>query len=528
MPTNKFRIIIWAVLLGSQLSLRAQQTPLDTSAVLANYAYFLKYHTAWKNTGNAAGLMKDSLLNFGKTAAGYQQIDGSYKLSQQAQKVQQLRFDTERYLYLGKTLFYGRFGYAQQWEKAVRMNDVMDPYRGTPYLLADSIGGDWKKQLYTLEVKASSPALFNQKIHVGLSAALDVGTGSRQNDPRPLSTNNQIKVMPALVWNVSKQHALGINASYQRYREDVSLETKNTNINHRLYKFLGLGQLELPTTFTTSTSRVYEGNNWGGNLQYQLKGRHLNWLTELGYRSGAEKILEGSSLPRKSGTWKQKAYTLNSTFLIEQPTLQHRIGVKLSRLEDTGVEFHEFYNTSTKTWQTLLEADFYLAQTDQAQLSYTIIKPTSKLEMSWLAELGINYLSLSKNYLIPASHQEISNAELWIKGLKNFSINKGSSLMAGIKAGYGKNLSQSLNYLPITADRTLAAKEVLYPDHGYLSTDYLTLSAQAQYNFKLKKAPGTQFFAQINYSNVHSLTVPLYGTAQGNRNFINLSLGAFY
>lgn len=508
-------------------SLRAQQTPLDTNTVLPHYALLLPYQAAWKNSNNAAGLFRDSLLLYGKIALSYQNTSGKYKLAQQAKNSQQVNFETERYLKLGKGLFYGRFSYTQQWEKEVRLTDVLDPYRGTPYLWADSIGGDWKKQLYALQLKASTPALLNGKLHLGLSADLNVATGARQNDPRPLSTNNQIKIYPAMVWNIAAHHSLGLNAIYERYREDISLETKNTDYNHRLYRFLGLGQLELPTTFTSSASRVYQGSQLGGNIQYQFKRNNIDWLSNLGYKSGDEQVAEGSSIPRKSGTWKQASYFISSQLNLKSEKYQHRLALDLKRVQDTGVEFHEIYNATTKTWQTILEADFYLANTDHAQLAYTFIKKRSAFDFSWLAEGGINYLALDKNYVLPLSIQQISNAEIWVRGLKNLPLGA-NSLHVGARFGYTKNLSQSLHFIPITADRTLAAREVLYPDYGYLGTDFFSANANIQYNFKLKNAKGTSFFAKADYTLQQNTNAPIYGDAKGQRHFLNISLGAFY
>ncbi len=522
-----YRLILILLFAVSYSSLRAQQVPLDTNSLLPSYATLLPYQAAWKSSGNAAGLFKDSLLIFGKTALNYHHINGNYKLAQQSKNNQQLNFETERYLKLGKSLFYGRFSYTQQWEKEVKLSDVLDPYRGTPYLLADSIGGDWKKQLYTLQLKASTPAMLNEKLHFGLSADLNVATGARQNDPRPLSTNNQIKVSPALVWNIASNHSLGLYAIYERYREDISLETKNTTINHRLYRFLGVGQIELPTTFTTSASRVYEGSQFGGNIQYQFKRYNIEWISNLGYKSGNEEVAEGSSIPRKSGTWKQASYFLASQVNLKNEKYQHRLALDLRRLQDTGVEFHEIYNSTTKTWQTILEADFYIANTDYAQLAYTFIKKKSAFSFSWLAEGGINYVAIDKNYLFPISIQQISNAEFWLRGLKNLTLGT-NSLHLGARLGYSKNLSQSLHFIPITADRTLAAREILFPDHGYLSTDYFSANANIQYNFKLKKAKGTNFFARADYMLQQNINTPIYGSANGKRHFLNISLGAFY
>ncbi|RZM23271.1 MAG: hypothetical protein EOO88_26700 [Pedobacter sp.] len=229
----------------------------------------------------------------------------------------------------------------------------------------------------------------------------------------------------------------------------------------------------------------------------------------------------------KLRTWKQASYFISSQLNLKSEKYQHRLALDLKRLQDTGVEFHEIYNATTKTWQTILEADFYIANTDYAQFAYTFIKKRAAFDFSWLAEGGVNYLAIDKNYVLPLSIQQISNAEFWVRGLKNLTLGA-NSLHIGARFGYSKNLSQSLHFIPITADRTLVAKQVLYPDHGYSSTDFFSANANIQYNFKLKNAKGTSFFAKADYTLQQNVNAPIYGDAKGQRHFLNISLGAFY
>jgi hypothetical protein len=526
---NNIAFLCCLILLAAKAQVKAQNKEADSLVITPAYISLLHYHTQWQQGSNAAGLWQDSLLMFGRTRLGYKQEDGAFKMAQEPKKTTQFNFGTERYQKIGKMLFYGRLSYTQQWDQTLNYSDVLNPYRGTPYILADSIGGEWQKQLYALEVKAVSPALARNKLVLGLGAALNVGTGARQNDPRPLSTNNEITLTPGLTWNVNKGSVLGINGLYSRYREEVSLEVKNSNFNHYLYKSLGLGQLELPTTFTAGASRVYNGNKLGGDLQYQWRKADISWLTSVGFRNYEEKVSDGTSVPRKSGTWKQKTYQFNSSLNIDGRNLLHRFSLGLQRLEDTGIEFHEFYDVTSKTWKTLLEAAFYFSERDQASFSYTLIKVQQQHSFSWLAEIGGNYLSLSRSYLLPMSKQEISRADIWLKAANNWSLAHSGNFQASIKVLYSKNLDASLMYIPITADRTLMAREVLYPDQAYSSADYLNTTLNVQYGFKLEKVRNVRFLLGGNLTNQHSTTTnPIYNNANGNRNYWGFSLGALY
>ncbi len=516
------------LLLLLSLGLKAQDVKVDTNRLLPTYAKLLPYTAIWIKSENAAGIAKDSLWHFGKASVGFQLTHGLYKMAQQPIRDQQVNFETERSMKLGKGLFYGRFHYTQQWEKDVQFSNVLNTYRGSPYLLADSIGGNWKKQSYDLELKAASASFFNEKLLLGFTGRLQVSSGARQNDPRPLSTNNQLHLLPAMIWSFNNKHSLGMNGLYERYREDVSLETKNTTINHYLYRFLGMGQLELPTTFTTSASRVYEGHRYGGSIQYQLKTDIAQWFNHLSYQSGIEKVAEGSSIPRKSGTWKQQNYSFTSQLSFTKNRFEHHLAANLNRFQDTGVEFHEIYNSGTKTWQTLLEAAFYLANTDRATFTYSLIDKNDSFDFSWMSETGVNYQSIEKNYLIPVSFQTISHVEIWTRGLKKISLGL-HSMHVGLKAGYLKNLSQDLHYVPITADRTLAAERVLYPDHGYLSSNALISQAEVHYYLGHRSLGNAQYFIKADYTNRHNTQKLLYENRNsGHRHYFKFSVGAFY
>jgi len=526
---NKTHNIFLLVLLLCNISVvNAQDVKTDSIEVSAADLTLLPYHTLWFNGNNAAGIRQDLIPAFGRTTLGFTQEKGEFKLAQKPMSSSGLNFTTERFQNIGKMLFYGKFSYTQQSDKGQKFSDVLNPYRGTPYILADSIGGDWKKQLYGLTLKAVGPTMLNKRLTIGLGATLNVGTGARQNDPRPLSTNNEITLSPSLTYKLDAHSLIGINGLYSRYREDISLEVKNSNINHYLYKFLGLGQYELPTTFTTGASRIYQGNKLGGDVQYQLVGNRIQWLSSFGYRKYTEEVSDGTSVPRKSGTWKQSAYTFNSNINIKGSTSFQRISLRINRDEDSGIEFHEFYNTTLKVWQTLLEAEFYSAETDHASLSYAWIKPGKSVAFNWLVETGIDYFATRKTYAVPAARQEISFFAPWIKGTKVWAFSDGSDLQTGIGLKYVQNLQSQLAYIPITGDRTFLARNVLYPDQAYLSADYLSASLHLQYDFKVKAAANTRFFASGNLTGQSAVTSNIYPNAQGSRTYFSFNLGVIY
>ncbi|MCD0489829.1 hypothetical protein LPB86_16415 [Pedobacter sp. MC2016-14] len=521
-------ILLLGILFASSCAF-AQEGQTDTLRNAAVKLDLLKLNNNWLRSTNAAGMQWSDIFAIGKTGLSYNNLEGQFKLVQQPESQQQIHFASERYQPIGNALFFGSFAYTKQNDKNVRLSDVLDPYRGTPYLLADSIGGNWRKQLYALKLKAASPKLWNDKLVLGMGLNLDVATGARQNDPRPLSTSNQISVTPGLTWKQGAHSVLGVNALYGRYREEISLEVKNTNISHYLYKFLGVGQYELPGIFSVGSSRVYNGDKYGADLQYELRTADVNWLTTVGYHTYEEEVADGSTAPRKAGTWKQKAYNISSRFNLNSARILHQVSFTGQLVEDTGVEFHEYYNTSTKSWQTILEAPFYSAESVQAELRYTLLQKSDVGVYKWLAEVAVQYQSYDKNYSVPAALDRADRVGFGIKASRNFLMPRSANLQASLALNYSLLLNDAISFIAVTGDRNMVAREVLYPDHAYLTADRITATANLQYNFHLNKVKNTQFFVGSVLNVLHAMNAEnVYQGASGSRRFLNLSLGAFY
>lgn len=269
----------------------------------------------WLHTQNAAGLQLSNVPTAGYTAFGALLENGDFKKSQQAADDRQFGFHSSRYQRLKKGVIYGSFNYIQQWSNQVNWSDVLDPYRGTPYIIADSIGGNWKKQRYDLELKAATAPLLGERMVLGAGIKYSVFTGARQNDPRPLNNAGELTLTPSLVYRLGKNQQLGINGVYGFYKEDISFELKNTNVTHSLYKLLGLGQVTSPPSIlATAASRYYKGKKYGAALQYNIGSENWQWLTEAAYTTYTEQVTDGSGIPLLSGTYKRKDYQLFSVF----------------------------------------------------------------------------------------------------------------------------------------------------------------------------------------------------------------------
>ncbi|RFS26575.1 hypothetical protein DVR12_01960 [Chitinophaga silvatica] len=482
----------------------------------------------WLQTENASGLKLSNVPVAGYTYLGANLENGDFKKSQQPEKDKQFMFHSSRYQPLKGGVIYGSFNYAQQYSDNVRWNDLLNPYRGTPYNMVDSIGGNWKKQLFDMEVKAATGLLAHEKLVLGAGLQYSVGTGARQNDPRPLNNSGDFNIKPSLIYLLGKKHQIGINGLYGFYNETVSFEVKNTTVTHSLYKLLGLGQYASPPTIlSTSANRNYNGKRYGGAFQYNLQVNRWQWLTEVAYTSYEENVTDGSGLPVAGGTYKRQEYGGTSTWLYTPGTFAHRVSVGYQMIDGSGIESHQ--KLIDGFWKTILEAKFYAASESNARLEYMLVKNKTASQYAWYAKAGVSWNDVENKYLVPYSRQHFSSIRYDVTGAYTWSFGKYSGLEAQVYGAYQSNIDGYLNYLLMTSGTNIIAQRMLYPDHDYYTANMLTAGAGVQYHFSWKEAAAARFFIKLNGITTQRTSAPLIPTGpDGGRNRFVFTIGAFY
>ena len=241
----------------------------------------------WLNSMNAAGLKVYSVRDHNNFDLHYRSEEGAFRKTMTPSGLSQYGMHTSGYKGLNFIDFQGSFRYNRNEEKKVEWMAMMDPNRSNPFLLADSIGGNWKKDYYTLQMKMGTDQGWDA-LRLGLSAKYQVAQGGRDNDPRPKSTIKDLSLSPGLVWDIVPSHHLGMAYHYHDYRQDVDIMNKYGVGGNVLYKIMGLALLEQPLV---KPSVEYRIDSWshGASLQYNARTNPVDLLTEWSYRLIHEK-----------------------------------------------------------------------------------------------------------------------------------------------------------------------------------------------------------------------------------------------
>ena len=476
----------------------------------------------WLSSTNPAGLSLNPNILPGKMSLGYHAETGDYKLVQQGDNINHYNFQTQRYSKIENTFFYGSFSYDKSFEKGVDYSDVNNPYRGTPYLLIDTIGNDiYDREFFSLKGVLSTP--LNHNIAWGLSTYLNVGLASQNRDPRPKNKVLELSISPGLLFSYSKQD-IGFNILYSYYNEDIGINIVEANKQIAFFQLHGLGTNIYHVA--RSFNRLYKQNSIGGETQVNYKTGNLNSLTGARLLYIKEIANDGRKAANASWSYIKNDSELEGTNLeiynttiINHNSSIHHIYSNLKINNMLGTEIIQRIETSGETgatnWVTYAKEEKYCSTLIDAEFFYNYLKMKEEFIRNYEFTFAVNYQGFEQTYYIPNRNETYKNLLLSFSFDKSFYLNKHIfSISTELK--YKKNISSNLNF----EDNTFIYNNILLPDYNFLTTDFYAPGFELSYEIPINKIFDKYFFMT---------RVDLYrGNNNQSRTIFNFNTGVIF
>lgn len=161
----------------------------------------------------------------------------------------------------------GEAGYKRGTRFDTQWSNTAESELFYPYLVGDSIGGNYKSETYWLgggyakRFKRSTLAgdfSYNGSVHW------------RNSDPRPKNTNAELTLKLGYLYE-SSFGIFGLNAGYTNYKQQLHITIEEDYRKDKFYLMLGMGLYDRRySTLESSYSRYYRGNAWQiGTSYYQ-------------------------------------------------------------------------------------------------------------------------------------------------------------------------------------------------------------------------------------------------------------------
>ncbi|GCB37041.1 DUF6850 family outer membrane beta-barrel protein [Bacteroides faecalis] len=493
MKKIKYNLLIGLLLLESSIGLSAQ-TEDNNGGSVAQLDLYQQEAFAF-DRADASDLALGQWKSYSNIYVGINYKDGTFHRPQQSSSATDYLFSAEGALKMGEYRIAGGFSLEQSYNKNVRFNSIIDPYRGTPYILADSTGGNWQKQSYALWAKGASP-FFHNLISVGLDLQLNVDRGSKKIDPRPQSNVNSISVAPSVTLK-QNDFSLGAYIRYRRFRENSNLILYNTNEPQKIYMLKGIGQYVYDIFSNNERERQYQGDGLGYGLTFGVNKEHISMDVYADYANYTEDAMDiESNKPRKRGCLYETHYTGGTHINIYSERAKHLIAASYFWQERSGREIIQIFNSSptVNAWQTDSEAPRRSVNKQTAvKGSYSLFlfgtnRQKEKDDYLWKFDLEARYETYSDTYKVMDSYLKYAACHIEAGTARNIALKGNNSLLIHVNGGYHSPSDKSFNYTERETTDPTIAQGLIYPDRDILWSSYYTVGGDVTFSHQLAKS----------------------------------------
>jgi hypothetical protein len=513
-----FLLTVFSTTLSAQTEKKDSLIQENQSPFKMQYFKESEYHLS---TNNASGLSYGTMKSYSDVNLTYNFLKGDFRRAQQANLSNNYLFSAEGAITMNKYYLIGGFNFKESFEKDLHYTSILDSYRGTPYIIADSTGGNWKKQTYDMWVKIASPVYFSL-ISFGLDGKLAVGRGAKNIDPRPQANSNSIQVAPSFTLN-KRNHSLGADFTYRRFRENSNIILYDTGNPQKIYLLKGMGQYTYDVFSTNERERKYSGDGFGGGAQYGYQSEQIKIFLDGTYENYVEDVNDiENNKPRQRGRLYETnwAGNLHVDIYNKRKTIKQTLLAGYNDTKRSGREIIQVFNSSSEVnaWVTDSEAPCRSVTSQKEWNAGYNLYLLDKTETSykWRFSLNGNLNDYSDEYAVMNSFLKFKSSTVSVNALRNFNIKESHLLQVGLGGSYRSTWNKKFEYTPReTADKTIE-NGLVNNDASILTQNYYQLQANVLYGCNLSNK--TCLYVKGSYTYLETEN-------KLNRNIVSASVG---
>lgn len=375
---------------------------------------------------------------------------------------------------MSKSIVSGFASYQTGVKRNTEWTDVADTELFYPYLVADSIGGDYYSENYNV---GSSYTHKIGKIQIGGGLNYRGAVHYRKVDPRPINNVSEIELVIGALCSL-KSYFLGINFSYVNYKQAMSSSSLKDDRKDRYFSMRGFGLYDYQLTEVSGNySRYFLMDEWSGGLQLAHK-ENKNWLVHLNLTRQKAATLEGSV--RMPGIVNRLNPNMEVSYLKEFGEKKLLVSLNAQMVKSKGIE-NQYDTIIVHQNPTIVSYQRNYSAVKHLLLSYDIASSilyehcVNNKNSAWISPI-INYSPYEEKYVYP-EYRIYSDAV-------DFTL----------KAGYRMFFRKSWASVTLSGGRKFPLqKELLMPSeeqvtqkmpirqYGFLTAGYKHASAEINY-----------------------------------------------
>lgn len=387
----------------------------------------------------------------------------------------------------GKGIYSGALSWQKGEDRNVGWTNVRDVKKLYPYLVADSLGGDYHNERYRLE---GSWAVYAGKGIYGLRARYLGEVAYRLRDPRPRNTTSELTLNPGAMWQTDRGYA-GMFFKYAFYRQHLATQIAEPNRKDRFYILTGMGLYDhYYSSVKNDFSRYYRSHEYQAGVQLGQGKQGFSGRVSYSFR---KMEVEESDFRKpfmlKTGglelflSWRKSLK--NSTLLLTG-------GGQTERRKGTERTFEQVRpdaENSTFIWKKLTESQKYEQNTANVYLNL-LLQHDGTDGLSWWYGMHGFWQREQERYLLPEYKKELTDMAANIRvGIRRQF--RAGHLEAEWQGGYKNNLSSSLS----APEEQIVVKNMLLPEYEYRGQDYYTSRLRLEFGVPVYRKTILAFYS---------------------------------
>ncbi|MDH6312411.1 hypothetical protein M2137_001182 [Parabacteroides sp. PFB2-10] len=438
---------------------------------------------------NASAVMLGERLLYADVSLGTEIGNGSFHRPQQPKRVNNYLFSAEGSAYLGSFYVSGGFRFQQAKEREVQFNSIFNPYRGTPYIIADSTGGNWTKQSYAMWAKLASPFV-NDRLSFGLTLGLDVNRGAKKIDPRPQSNTNRIDIAPSVTLRLAEKHSLSASFLYSRFRENVNLMLYDSGESQKIYLLKGMGQYTYDIFSGNDRERKYAGDSYGAAVDYIFLSDRVSLVAGGKYNNYLEDASDiENNKPRLRGRLYETDWQGYFHLTLKGNRAWHTVKASYAWQERSGREVIQVFNSSPEVNAWVMQSEAprrSVVATSRAGIEYALyLSPTREGYHRWRFAVGSSWTDFSDDYKVLDSYIRYQSA-LTTLSVERIIPGETCYFKIGLDGSYNGVWDRDVNYTVREENDQIIGEKLINPDYQIMTSHFVSgfLNLTAGYELK--------------------------------------------
>lgn len=391
----------------------------------------------------------------------------------------------------GSMFYFGKASYESSKNRNTTWSNVENHQLLGPYIIADSVGGDYLREKYAIEGGVSKK---HENIEWGIRAIYNGVVAYRQIDPRPRNTVSELSIQPGI--NFRKNNfGWGFSPLYHRYRQAVEIHVEKEKKLIYIYSAKGLGQYHWQLSdFYSSYSRSYRAETYAAATQMYWNKNRSATIIQLKNSHTPLKVIESDErIPFQTKTYNHTLEVSHEQTL-GRKTLFFDLELAFQQKIGRETQFNSIQiNNIPNIWVPISESDRYLQTFEKAGLSMLITNTLQPNNTMW-QRIALTFTENKEQYFEPDVKQLISRLSLDATWGVNSTVRKNN-----------RDYALRIQYLPVLTSvydnysNSTFAKAYNEYNFNVLSKTIYAVGINAIYNFNINKSLSVSLTANIDY-----------------------------